>query len=47
LTKYLIGQVLQTSHHRFAALQEYYPRAKSNDWELEVAGQRVPHGSAL
>jgi malate dehydrogenase (quinone) len=41
LTKYLIGQVLQTSHHRFAALQEYYPRAKSADWELEVAGQRV------
>ena len=41
LTKYLIGQVLQTSHHRFAALQEYYPRAKSSDWELEVAGQRV------
>ena len=41
LTKYLIGQVLQTSHHRFAALQEYYPRAKSSDWEREVAGQRV------
>src|SRR5260370_17722721 len=41
LTKYLIGQVLQTSRHRFAALQEYYPRAKSSEWELEVAGQRV------
>jgi malate dehydrogenase (quinone) len=41
LTKYLIGQVLQTSHHRFATLQEYYPRAKQADWELEVAGQRV------
>jgi malate dehydrogenase (quinone) len=41
LTKYLIGQVLQTSHHRFAALREYYPRAESSDWELEVAGQRV------
>jgi malate dehydrogenase (quinone) len=41
LTKYLIGQVLQTSRHRFAALLEYYPRAKSSDWELEVAGQRV------
>ena len=40
-TKYLIGQVLQTSHHRFAALQDYYPRAKSADWELEVEGQRV------
>jgi malate dehydrogenase (quinone) len=41
LTKYLIGQVLQTAHHRFAALQEYYPRAKRTDWYLEVAGQRV------
>ena len=42
LTKYLIGQVLQSSRHRFAALlQEYYPGAKPADWELEVAGQRV------
>jgi malate dehydrogenase (quinone) len=41
LTKYLIGQVLQSSRHRFAALQEYYPEAKPADWELEVAGQRV------
>src|SRR5215470_856787 len=28
LTKYLISQVLLTHHQRFAALQEYYPRAK-------------------
>src|SRR6478609_4964950 len=41
LTKYLIGQVLQTAHHRFGALKEYYPGAKPADWELEVAGQRV------
>jgi malate dehydrogenase (quinone) len=41
LTKYLIGQVLQTDHHRFAALQEYYPRAKRAEWQLEVAGMRV------
>ena len=41
LTKYLIGQVLQSSHHRFAALQEYFPGAKPADWRLEVAGQRV------
>jgi malate dehydrogenase (quinone) len=41
LTKYLIGQVLQTSQHRFAALKEYYPGAKPADWQLEVAGQRV------
>ena len=41
LTKYLIGQVLQSSRHRFAALQEYFPGAKPADWRLEVAGQRV------
>jgi len=41
LTKYLIGQVLQSSRHRFAALREYYPGAKPADWQLEVAGQRV------
>jgi malate dehydrogenase (quinone) len=41
LTKYLIGQVLQTARHRFATLQEFFPRANRKDWELEVAGQRV------
>jgi malate dehydrogenase (quinone) len=41
LTKYLIGQVLQSDRHRFAALQEYYPRARRADWKLEVAGMRV------
>jgi malate dehydrogenase (quinone) len=41
LTKYLIGQVLQTSRQRFATLQDYYPTANPKDWRLEVAGQRV------
>jgi malate dehydrogenase (quinone) len=41
LTKYLITQVLQTHHQRFAALREYYPRAMEAEWQLEVAGQRV------
>jgi malate dehydrogenase (quinone) len=41
LTKYLVSQVLQSRHQRFATLQEYYPRAKEPQWELEVAGQRV------
>ncbi len=41
LTKYLIGQVLQSSHHRFATLQQFYPEASEGDWKLEVAGQRV------
>ena len=41
LTKYLIGQVLQTPEQRIEALREYYPGAKPQDWQLEVAGQRV------
>ena len=41
LTKYLIGQVLLTSKQRLATLQGYYPRARAQDWRLEVAGQRV------
>jgi malate dehydrogenase (quinone) len=41
LTEYLIGQLLQTPHHRFATLQGYYPNASPGDWKLEVAGQRV------
>ncbi|QHL86232.1 malate:quinone oxidoreductase [Nibribacter ruber] len=41
LTKYLIGQVLQSPEDRVAALREYVPTAKAEDWELEVAGQRV------
>src|ERR1700751_1865088 len=41
LTEYLIGQVLESSEERFAALREFYPRAKQEDWKVEVAGQRV------
>jgi len=41
LTEYLIGQVLQSESHRLAALDEYYPNAKAEDWRLQVAGQRV------
>jgi malate dehydrogenase (quinone) len=41
LIKYLIGQVVQSSRHRFAALREFYPLANALDWKLEVAGQRV------
>ena len=41
LTEYLIGQVLQSEHHRIEALQEYYPLANADDWKLQVAGQRV------
>jgi malate dehydrogenase (quinone) len=41
LTEYLIGQVLESSKERFAALREYFPNAKQEDWQVEVAGQRV------
>ncbi|MFD2706278.1 malate:quinone oxidoreductase [Salibacterium lacus] len=41
LTKYLIGQVLQSKEQRMEALREFVPDAKSEDWELVVSGQRV------
>lgn len=41
LVEYLIGQVLQTSHHQFAALQSFYPKALKENWREVVAGQRV------
>jgi malate dehydrogenase (quinone) len=41
LTEYLIGQVLESTEERFAALREFFPRAKEEDWRVEVAGQRV------
>ncbi|MGQ7856761.1 malate dehydrogenase (quinone) [Pedobacter sp. WC2501] len=41
LTKYLIGQVLESSEEKFAALREFFPEVKEEDWRLEVAGQRV------
>jgi malate dehydrogenase (quinone) len=41
LTEYLIGQVLESPKERFAALREFFPNAKQEDWRLEVAGQRV------
>ena len=41
LSEYLIGQVLQTSAHQFAMLQQFFPTAKRHDWKQAVAGQRV------
>jgi len=41
LTKYLIGQVLESQEEKFAALREFFPGVKEEDWRLEVAGQRV------
>lgn len=41
LTKYLIDQVRQSEDDRMEVLREYVPDAKSEDWVLEHAGQRV------
>ncbi|MCC3702834.1 malate:quinone oxidoreductase [Rouxiella badensis] len=41
LVKYLINQVMLTEEQRLAALKEYFPDAKKQDWRLVVAGQRV------
>lgn len=41
LTKYLIDQVRQSPEDKIDALREFITDAKLEDWELEVAGQRV------
>ena len=41
LEEYLVGQVLESSGQRFAALREFYPKLNEPDWKVEVAGQRV------
>lgn len=41
LTKYLVQQVFQSPEDRFELLQQYYPDARFEDWELAIAGQRV------
>ncbi|WP_194839503.1 malate:quinone oxidoreductase, partial [Pseudomonas aeruginosa] len=41
LTRYLIGQVMQSPEQRLEALRKFYPEARAEDWRLEVAGQRV------
>jgi len=41
LTKYLIEQVMLSNEKRMEELREFIPNAKSEDWEIVVAGQRV------
>lgn len=41
LVKYLVSQVFLSKKARFAQLQEFFPNAKEEDWELIQAGQRV------
>jgi malate dehydrogenase (quinone) len=41
LTKYLVKEVFQTQRQRIKALHDFLPHAKSADWKLANAGQRV------
>jgi malate dehydrogenase (quinone) len=41
LTKYLIGELLQSASDRVQTLAEFVPKAVAKDWELISAGQRV------
>jgi malate dehydrogenase (quinone) len=41
LTKYLVQQVMLTQEERMATLRDYLPDAKTEDWTLQNAGQRV------
>src|SRR5581483_2736618 len=41
LTRYLVGQALLSPEQRVALLRKYYPAARGEDWELEIAGLRV------
>lgn len=41
LTKYLVEQVMLSNEKRMEELREFIPNAKSEDWDIVVAGQRV------
>nr|WP_148929787.1 malate:quinone oxidoreductase [Paenibacillus methanolicus] len=41
LTTYLIKQLMLSKEQRMEELRQFIPNAKSEDWELIVAGQRV------
>lgn len=41
LSTYLMGQLMLSFDDRMAALREYFPNAKNEDWQLLQAGQRV------
>ena len=41
LLKYLIGELLQSFGDRVDTLRQFAPTAAGNDWELDIAGQRV------
>ncbi len=41
LTRYLIGELLQSRSDRHATLTDFVPEAQEHDWDMVTAGQRV------
>ncbi|MBL0218403.1 MAG: malate dehydrogenase (quinone) [Myxococcales bacterium] len=41
LTRYLVGQAMLSTEERVALLRRYYPSARDEDWEVQIAGLRV------
>lgn len=41
LVEYLAGQLMLSDEDRLAALRDYFPKARKEDWRLWQAGQRV------
>ncbi len=41
LVKYLVSELLQSYSDRVDTLREFAPSAQGNEWELDIAGQRV------
>jgi malate dehydrogenase (quinone) len=41
LTKYLLHEITQDKTEKLETLKQYLPTAQLQDWEIEVAGQRV------
>lgn len=41
LTKYLVEQLMLNQEQRIEVLREFIPNAKSEDWDVVIAGQRV------
>ncbi|MEK3764070.1 MULTISPECIES: malate:quinone oxidoreductase [unclassified Solibacillus] len=41
LSKYLVSQLVLSKEARMEELRQFIPTAKSEDWEISVAGQRV------
>ena len=41
LTRYLIGESLQSHKNRVASLRNFFPDAREDDWTLQNAGMRV------